>query len=150
MNIFEFMAKDHDRLDKIFVDFRGQKEIENARPLFHEFKTGLQRHIIWEEDILFPIFESKTGMYDAGPTAVMRMEHRQIKDYLERIHTKVRNAEKGIEGLASGLVAVLTDHNNKEENILYPWIDQSLTEKELKEVFTKMENIPPERYNKCC
>src|SRR5574341_1194166 len=87
--VFDFMAQDHDRLDDIFKNFRTVKneDLKKAKPLFHDFKIGLQKHIVWEEEILFPIFEKKTGMYETGPTAVMRMEHRQIKDFLEKIHT---------------------------------------------------------------
>lgn len=83
-----FMEQDHDRLDAIFTQFTQLKtqDLEQARQLFQEFKVGLQKHIVWEEDILFPEFEQRTGMQDHGPTAVMRMEHREIKSYLDRIH----------------------------------------------------------------
>ena len=64
--VLEFMGKDHDRLDKIFKEFREVKTNDRAKliPLFHDFKTGLQRHIVWEEEILFPVFEDETGMRD--------------------------------------------------------------------------------------
>jgi len=151
-NILEFMEKDHDRLDEVFDEFRNMRstDITKARPLFHDFKIGLQRHIVWEEEILFPIFENKTGMHDTGPSVVMRMEHRKIKDFLEKIHDSIARGENKVEGLENDLVEVLTEHNNKEENILYPWIDNETSEQERNEAFTKMENLPAEKYNKCC
>ncbi|MEK6923033.1 MAG: hemerythrin domain-containing protein [Nanoarchaeota archaeon] len=149
--VLNFMEEDHDRLDNIFKEFKNIKNTDKnrARNLFHEFKIGLQKPIVWEEEILFPLFENKTGMHDTGPTAVMRMEHRKIKDFLERIH---HGLGKNIQtkDLEDGLIEVLTEHNDKEENILYPWIDNSVSEKEKEEVFTKMKNLPPEKYNKCC
>lgn len=146
------MEKDHDRLDKIFEEFRNTINIDvtKARPLFHDFKIGLQRHIVWEEEILFPIFENKTSMHDTGPTAVMRMEHRKIKDFLEKIHDRIVKGDNKVEDLENGLIEVLTEHNNKEENILYPWIDKETNEQEREDAFTKMKNLPPEKYNKCC
>ncbi len=144
--ILTFMGEDHDRLDNIFKEFRKTK----AKGLFHEFKVGLQRHIVWEEELLFPIFENKTGMHDTGPTAVMRMEHRTIKEFLEKIHHALTNDSVQTEDLENDLLDVLTEHNNKEENILYPWIDESLSEKEKEETFTQMKNLSSERYNKCC
>ena len=147
------MAQDHDRLDGIFKEFRGIKvqDLKKAKSFFHDFKIGLQKHIVWEEEILFPIFENKTGMFETGPTAVMRMEHRQIKEFLEKIHDRILKGEtKEIDELEKGLIEVLTAHNQKEENILYPWIDDSISETEKEEVFTQMKNLSPEKYDQCC
>ncbi len=145
-NILEFMGEDHDRLDKTFEEFRKIRvnNIAQAALLFHEFKTGLLRHIVWEEEILFPIFEEKTGMHDSGPTAVMRMEHRKIQEFLESINNKIGNGDGDIESLEISLIGVLTEHNIKEEKILYPWIDQEASDQDKKEAFTKMKNLSGE------
>jgi iron-sulfur cluster repair protein YtfE (RIC family) len=150
--ILQFMGEDHDRLDAIFKEFSEAKrsDARRAKSFFHEFKTGLQRHIVWEEEILFPLFESKTGMENDGPTAVMREEHKQIRGFLERIHENLQSDSASTEDAENGLIGVLTDHNNKEEGILYPWIDQSVSEEEKAEVFAKIENLPPEKYSQCC
>ena len=151
--VFDFMAQDHDRLDGIFKEFREVKnnDLKKAKSFFHDFKIGLQKHIVWEEEILFPIFENKTGMFETGPTAVMRMEHRQIKEFLEKIHDQILKGETSkIDELEKGLIEVLTAHNQKEESILYPWIDDSLSETERENVFTQMKNLPPEKYDQCC
>ncbi|MCL4384590.1 hemerythrin domain-containing protein [Patescibacteria group bacterium] len=149
--ILDYMSKDHDRLDKIYQEFQKvrEKDKEEARDLFHEFKTGLQRHIIWEEDILFPLFEEKTEAKENGPTEVMRQEHREIKEVLEKIHDEVRQGTGG-QKLDKELYGILEEHNRKEEMILYPWIDRAISEKEAKEIFVKMKQIAPERYNHCC
>ncbi len=145
-----FMGSDHDKLDGIFKKFRdSRKDLNKARELFREFKTSLQRHIVWEEEILFPLFENKTAS-DNGPTAVMRTEHRKIKDFLEKIHDKISQGDARTDNLGDGLIEVLTGHNYKEEGILYPWIDNSVSEKERAEAFRKMQDLPPEKYNQCC
>ena len=139
--ILEFMSVDHDRLDNIFEEFKALKhnDIDTAKTLFLDFKTGLQQHIAWEEDILFPIFEQGTGMRDTGPTAVMRTEHRQIKHFLEEIGEKVlTGALEGIDEAEIGLLEVLGSHNQKEENILYPAIDNLTSEPEKEKAIEKM------------
>lgn len=148
--ILNFMGRDHDRLDDLFEQFRRamQNDKNKAKGLFREFNVGLQQHIIWEEEILFPLFEDKTRMRDTGPTAVMRMEHRKIQDFLGKIHEKFIKGEE--EGLEEGFVDVLAEHNNKEEKILYPWIDNSVSEEEKEEAFTRMQHLFPEKYNHCC
>jgi len=79
-SISEFMEQDHDRLDDLYNQFKKLKTSDQskAKDIFSEFKTNLQKHILWEEEILFPLFENKTGMSGTGPTAVMKMEHRKI------------------------------------------------------------------------
>lgn len=146
------MADDHDRLDKIFAEFRKIKntDLSKAKRLFHDFKTGLQRHIVWEEEILFPLFEDKTSMRETGPTAVMRREHSHIKDFLEAIHDQIANGNDTIDNLAESLIDILTDHNNKEEDVLYPWIDNSVSDPEREKALIKMKELPPEKFNQCC
>ena len=139
--IFEFMSVDHDRLDEIFEGFKKLKDddIDAAGKLFLEFKTGLLQHIAWEEDILFPIFEQKTSMRDTGPTTVMRMEHGHIKNFLEEIGEKVLAGElEGVDEAETGLLEVLGSHNQKEENILYPMIDNLTSEQEKEKVIEKL------------
>lgn len=145
--IAEFMEQDHDRLDQIFKEFQGTKrqDAEKTKILFQEFLRGLRRHIVWEEEILFPVFEAHADMgQDHGPTAVMRNEHRQIKMFLEQIHEKTTAEDPACDEAEQGLLAVLTAHNVKEEKILYPWIDNSVSEDERTSLLTKMQNLPPE------
>ncbi len=148
----EYFEADHDRLDELFNNFQRTKRTDYpaAKESFKQFKFGLQRHIVWEEDILFPLFENKTGMKDAGPTFVMRMEHRQIGDYLEDIHKKVQAADPESDEEEKQLLAVLSLHNQKEENILYPAIDNLTSDADKQAAFQKMESLPQERYNVCC
>lgn len=144
--ILEFMSEDHDRLDNLFEEFNKlrKSDISRAKPLFVNFRVGLQAHIAWEEDILFPIFERETGMHDTGPTAVMRMEHRHIKNFLEEISGKVLADE--LDELEIKLLEVLGSHNLKEENILYPAIDDLTNEQEKKQAIERMTELPSENF----
>jgi|SRR3989338_582496 len=152
ISITSYYEKDHDRLDGLFKAYQTLKrtDFDKAKPNFRDFKFGLQRHIIWEEEILFPLFEEKTGMRNGGPTEVMRMEHREIGAILEAIHEKVKARDPESDSDEQKLLTVLGNHNMKEENILYPAIDRSINDNERKAVFKKMEELPPERYAQCC
>ena len=144
--------QDHDRLDALFTTFQQQKrkDMAKAKEAFVEFKFGLQRHIVWEEDVLFPKWEENSGMAEGGPTQVMRTEHRIIGECLEAIHQKVQasNPDSNLE--EQRLVDVLKSHNMKEERVLYPSIDQVTTPEECRDVFARMDQIPEERYKTCC
>ena len=105
--ISEFYEQDHDRLDELIKTFQKLKrsDFAKAKEAFKEFKFGLQRHIVWDEDVLFPLWEVKTGMSESGPISVMRAEHRQIGRQLEAIH---------------GKVADQNPDSDQEERVLYP------------------------------
>ena len=142
--ILKFMSVDHDRLDNKIKKYSTEKlvDIERAESIFLSFKSELERHIIWEEDILFPVFERKTSNKDAGPTSVMRMEHIQIKNHLQEIKRKlhVRKIQDPCKEEVA-LFKVLKSHNQKEENILYPEIDNLTSEQEKEQMIKQMSAI---------
>ena len=150
--ITAFFEQDHDRLDELFKTFQQLKRSDagKAKDAFKEFKFGLQRHIVWEEDLLFSLWEKKTGMTDSGPTPAMRNEHRQIEQQLEAIHQKVTDQNPDSDREEQSLLDLLGAHNRKEERALYPAIDQVTNAEERETVFQGMKNIPEERYKLSC
>jgi hemerythrin-like domain-containing protein len=86
----------------------------------------MRRHFAREEQVLFPAFEAATGM-TSGPTAVMRMEHRQIEQLMASLQAALdrRDREEYL-GVSETLLMLMQQHNAKEENILYPMADRSL------------------------
>lgn len=77
-------------------------------------------------------------MKDAGPTAVMRMEHGQIQQLLEAIGEAIGKRDPGAS--IQALVEVLTAHNQKEENVLYPWLDRALSAQETADLLQRMKD----------
>lgn len=152
LTISKYYEEDHDRLDGLFNSFQQNKrtDFSRAREYFVQFKFGLQRHIIWEEEILFPFFEQKIGEAFSRPVYMMRLEHRQIGKLLEMIHNKVREGDPNTDKEEQELLSFLGNHNVKEEQILYPAIDDAATGEDLESIFNKMNDLPAERYEVCC
>lgn len=142
----DFFQTDHRRLDAIFDRFKDAirvKKFEAAASAFREFRLGLTRHIRAEEEILFPVFEDKTGMHDAGPTAVMRMDHKDIKELMDKIvNAADAKDEKTATDSAQAIFNILSDHNMKEEHILYPETDSFLSDAERAQVIKKAQTLP--------
>jgi len=142
-DVTDYMQEDHSRLDVILKDFQeayNEDRWDDALVSFKEFDLGLRRHIQGEEEVLFPTFEEKTGMTDAGPTFVMKMEHTDIRDFLEKIMnaTEAKDSEATAEA-AQILTNTLVDHNMKEEHILYPESDSFLSAEERKDFIRKAQ-----------
>jgi iron-sulfur cluster repair protein YtfE (RIC family) len=57
---------------------------------------------------------------------VMRDEHREILDCLDRIQASITDPASTAESVRHALHLVLGNHNLKEENIVYPMTDQAL------------------------
>lgn len=140
--IMDFMMADHERLDGLFKSYQRSKStnIKEAMEFFLAFRSDLERHIVWEEEILFPVFEKRTAMVEQGPTMVMRLEHRQIHEYLDRIEDALREGIAPADDLDRNLMDLLNRHNQKEESILYPWMDDVLTPEERANLLDRIKN----------
>lgn len=124
--ISDFFKKDHDEIDALLsaVDFDRPKE---ALPLFAEFDRRLERHIVWEEDILFPAAARLAPPLAHGPIAVMLEEHILIrKDKREALERLRAGDGPGAKRCVAAMLEVLGGHNMKEEQILYPTCDRVL------------------------
>ena len=90
-----------------------------------EFLLRLRRHIDMEESVLFPAFERRTGMVEAGPSRQMRLEHQLMEPVLAGMERAV--TEKDGAGFRHGVKALLDllqPHNVKEEQMMYPMLDE--------------------------
>lgn len=141
--IKDHMIRDHDQLNRALEEFQQikNKDPAEAWELFLEFKIGLLRHIAWEEEILFPLIECRTDMHMPGPTALVRIQHQQIKALLEQITDQIIRREESTENLEKSLIDLLTIHSEEEEKILYPWIEMTLTEADQEAALNQMDHL---------
>ena len=80
----------------------------------------MQRHIVWEEDLLFPLWEKKTGRSEEGPTVVMRGEHRQIEQQFTAIHGKVSEQNPNSDQEEQALLDILVPTIGKKSGHSIP------------------------------
>ena len=121
------MSVDHRDCDEALTRFEDAVRdggVEAFRKAFQAFREAMLRHFAREEDALFPAFEAATGNTQ-GPTAVMRMEHQQMRMVLEQLADDVaRDDRAACLGRTDTLMLLAQQHNMKEEQILYPMCDQ--------------------------
>jgi len=80
-----------------------------------------------EEEVLFPAFDSRSGMGGGGPTAMMRMEHQQMRGLLDQIGEAMAagDAQEAMD-IGDTLLMLIQQHNVKEEGMLYPMAENML------------------------
>ena len=125
-----FFEQDHRDCDARWADVEellDTQDVDAASPAWQKFDKGMRRHIAMEEEVLFPAFESAAGMGGGGPTAVMRMEHKQMLGLLEQIGVAMESgdAEQALD-IGDTLLMLIQQHNIKEEGMLYPMAENVL------------------------
>lgn len=127
-SVSDLLGRDHRRLDSAFADAKrliNASDLAASRAPFAVFRDGLERHIDAEEQVLFPAFEDLSGTAQGGPTAVMRVEHEELKQLMALVARELEHGEgEGLTAPLAGLTARIYAHNGKEERILYPMTDK--------------------------
>jgi len=126
--IAEFMTAEHRRCDELFAEAEAAVaagDWDTAAARFEPFADLTILHLRREEEVLFPEFESRTGMVD-GPTVVMRMEHDQMRALLESMRAALEAHDvDGFLGDAETFMILTQQHDMKEEQVLYPMSDDT-------------------------
>jgi len=129
MTATQSLFQHHKHCDEVFADTEeacGNGNWSRGGEAFAKFAGELETHFTSEEELLFPAFESATGMV-SGPTEVMRGEHRQMRELLAQMKLALdARDEDDFGGAAETLLIMMQQHNMKEENILYPMCDNAL------------------------
>jgi hemerythrin-like domain-containing protein len=141
--ITDTMTGDHRHCDQLFA--QAEESVSNsnwgdASAQFNKFHAAMEHHFSMEEWVLFPTFEQATGQ-TSGPTQVMRMEHRQMRQLLTDMTQAVEQRDMNeYLGLSETLMMLMQQHNMKEEQMLYPMTDRTFGSG-ADEVVAKMQSI---------
>jgi iron-sulfur cluster repair protein YtfE (RIC family) len=147
-SISKYFEADTERLDDLMNSFLQWKtrDYPRAREYFAAFRFGLQRHITWEEEVLFPLLERKKKISISALTNEMKLEHRKILQDVEEIERKLRQRKPIEEQQEIDLICELEAHNEKEEKSLYPAIARTATKGDVERAFREIEAMPDEKY----
>ena len=127
--ISHHLGTDHKRCDELFAQAEtavADALWPHAEQAMTAFCEAFEQHLAMEEQVLFPEFEKATGN-PGGPTAVMRMEHAQMREAISMLNDCLaRRDADGFLGYSETLNTLMQQHNMKEEGILYPMTDRVL------------------------
>jgi hemerythrin-like domain-containing protein len=85
-------------------------------------------------------------MAEGGPTQIMRSEHKMIRACMEEIHRKVDTQDPESDADEQRLLELLKAHNMKEERILYPSMDQVISDEDRAKLYRAMKEMSKDRY----
>lgn len=129
-SLSDFFSQDHRDCDARWADVEellDTSDIVSARPVWEKYRAGMIRHLAMEEDVLFPAFERVSGMAGSGSVAVSKMEHQQLRGLLDQVGECMDkgNVQEALD-IGDTLLILIQQHNDKEENELYPMAERML------------------------
>ncbi|MCL5784354.1 MAG: hemerythrin domain-containing protein [Patescibacteria group bacterium] len=108
-----------------------------------------------EEDVLFPAMEEAGIPKEDGPIGMMLLEHDEGRGFVQQMAQAVEkyiagDKTAGLQITASiqGYAPLLTEHIEKEDNILYYMADMHLSSSKQKQLLTEFEKIEREKVGK--
>ncbi len=105
-----------------------------------------------EEDLLFPLLESKGLPRQGGPVGVMLGEHEQGRALIRAMAESAQAYAAGTDGSAAlwaqaarGYVRLLEAHIDKENNVLFRIAEQMLSAQEQQQLAERFEKLEVEK-----
>jgi hemerythrin-like domain-containing protein len=128
----EFFTLDHRRCDGRWAEVEAAAQagdVKTQQQKWLDFQSEMLRHLRMEEEVLFPAFEQATGMTDRGPTFVMRSEHAQMRGLIEQMGVAADAGDYDeLVDVGDTLLMLIQQHNQKEEQMLYPMAERALSD----------------------
>lgn len=110
-----------------------------ARNLLEAYEEGLFTHMKEEEEILVPLYQSRTAHLRGGDAEIFTLEHKKIVEWLNRLKMRLHRIVPSVPDLKA-VIALLDDesqfkkfiehHSLREDRIFYPEIEKVVDEKE--------------------
>lgn len=126
----ETLTAQHRACDAAFVKIEqaaARGDWQGATSALRAFVDETEAHFGFEEGTLFPALEA-AAPGARGPTTVMRSEHAQMREMFAGLGEALAARDQdALTETADILLLVMQQHNAKEENVLYPIADRSLS-----------------------
>lgn len=116
--------------DHVERELPGLATLEAVQQLGGGLRSALITHARIEDDLLFPILETRLG--PDSPLAVMREEHELIEEALNDV-ASATDREVAVDRLEEAL-RIAREHFGTEEEILFHMAVQALSERELEQL----------------
>ncbi len=155
------LRKEHDAILRMLeVTEEAARRLDAGEKIRTETLEGLlqffrlfadQCHHGKEEDLLFPLLESRGMPRSGGPIGVMLHEHEQGRALTRQMVEATEACKRGERAearwtdAARGYIALLRQHIDKENNILFVMAENMLTPEEQKQLAAEFDKVEIEK-----
>lgn len=142
-------------LEKVCENLESEEEVkpEHLDQILEFIKVFADKcHHGKEEDLLLPALGEAGIPKEGGTISVMLTEHNRGRDYVRGMSKAIAKRKAGDRKVSSKIaenarnyIALLAQHIEKEDNILYPMADMHLSEDEQEELLEEFEMVEREK-----
>lgn len=122
----EFYQRDHARLNSLWAGFLFLRSegADAARDAFAAFRQGLERHMSWEDDLLFEELARRIDERGKLLTDLLTWEHQGLRRWLGRLAPSPSTIGLESDLQFTAFAGTLAGHNRREERVIYPLVDR--------------------------
>lgn len=135
-------AKIHEHLSQIqnwtgaLLQQSADEQIKTMEKIVSFFDSKIKSHAAWEEESLYPLVDKIASPSNNSFTSSMRHEHKIISRWIDELNEEMHS--EGPNALAftratDQLLGLIKAHFEEEEEVLLPFIDNSMTAQEFKD-----------------
>lgn len=155
----EILSEEHQNILKVTDALTKEcNAIESGKDIDKDFFTKAidfirnyadQFHHAKEEEILFKEFTKNEECLHCNPVPQMLHEHDEGRAYVRNLESHLqKNNKAGVVQNGLGYAMLLEQHIFKEDNILYPMINETLDEEAQKSVLKRAEEAERKKFAK--
>jgi hemerythrin-like domain-containing protein len=135
------------------LETTGNLNEEHFKGILEFLKVFVDRcHHGKEEELLFPALEAAGILREGGPIGVMLSEHQLGRSYVKAMSESFEGYRPGNKSISQDIIrnardyiSLLTNHIEKENNVLFVMADSRLSETIQDELFEGFEKIEEDR-----
>jgi hemerythrin-like domain-containing protein len=149
----EFMVSDHRRLEQMLHRLQElvfEADWRRAEQFALFIATGLEKHILMEEQVLFPLLAARISFFREKELGAFQHEHQQILGLISTIRerlTQVLQSSAPAETEAAVVKALhdflrkFSHHRDKEEKYVYATTDLLLSKEEVDRMVRQCQTV---------
>lgn len=124
-SIEQIMRHDHEHLDaqlEAAANAVSEQRWQDGAALLERFRHDIvDGHMMVEETLLFPAFETQQGHAELALTAILRKGHQDLRVFFQEMAEAITaHDDEEFDALLRTVRALLKQHDAKEESELYP------------------------------
>ena len=157
----QILSKEHENILKIthtineecrILDSGSQLNKDSTRKMIEFIKNYADKfHHAKEEEILFKEFEkcANEEKMHCNPIEQMLFEHNEGRNFVKNMEESLEENDKDkFITNAKWYAYLIQEHIFKEDNVLFPLIDEILTKKTQEQILKKFEQAEKKKFNK--
>ena len=125
--VADLFQRDHEEVVRLLEGLGPASSDGPALARAERFSRRLERHMAWEEEVLFPALGRADPRLERDGLPALRAEHARLRGLCAALLGRLRRDSPGAEALVSELRALLSDHASREYSLVQPQSDGVLS-----------------------